>query len=491
MNVQALALGRQSPIPDPGLVSESEIERLQYRYDLTRWMPHAIAAALIAGALIARSWADFACGAMVGVAAIVPLVLWARRRVVGLPILPFVSLIYFIFYGLPFITGHPFTEQYDGGEKFIAALTVTVFLLFATFVWYKMGRVTRLRVTYIRVINEGKAKTIFVLAVWLACAFQFNALFWWVPISSEVFGIARAVIQSLGLIALFGLGYLAASRKLSPFLRAQFVAGLVLYMTLNIMTIYLITAMELGVLSVLGYFLGGGRVPWKSIVVVLAVLVVLSAGKTTVREKYWSGDDPGVRSAGEAVTMLSEWVDAGWDALNGDVSSKERSVSLAERASLTQMVLISETQTPRDVPYLGGSSYLLIPQLMVPRIIWPDRPATQEALRQLSEHYGLLTYDDRDTTSIGWGIIAEAYANFGFLGVFLVSLAMGLVTGFSQRWCGRAPVLSARAITGLLLITVLLLAETNMALLVTALIQSLFPVVLTAIFLMESHEVPV
>src|SRR5579859_7958169 len=98
MNVQALALGPQRPISDAGLVSASEIEHLQYRYDFSRWLPHAAALALLGGALIAPTWGDFACGAMIVVAGLVPLFVWARRHVVGLPVLPFVSLIYTIFY---------------------------------------------------------------------------------------------------------------------------------------------------------------------------------------------------------------------------------------------------------------------------------------------------------------------------------------------------------------------------------------------------------
>jgi hypothetical protein len=249
--------------------------------------------------------------------------------------------------------------------------------------------------------------------------------------------------------------------------------------------------MMLGLMTFMGYFLGGGKVPWKLAGFALIVLAILSASKGEIREKYWGVDGGGFRDASEAVQMLSEWFAAGWNVVIGVTVQESGSVSLAERASLSQMVLIVQTQSPDPIPFLDGSSYWIIPQLIVPRILSPDRPTTQEPLRRLSEHYGLLSGESLETTSIGWGLIAESFANFGYFGVLGLAILMGILTGMAQRWCGRTPVLSARGFTGLLLIIVFLAVEANMALIVTALLQSMVPVVLAAIFVMDTADVAV
>jgi len=48
-----------------------------------------------------------------------------------------------------------------------------------------------------------------------------------------------------------------------------------------------------------------------------------------------------------------------------------------------------------------------------------------------------------------------------------------------------------RALSGFLLLSVLILPETNMALLVTALAQAMVPVVVAAVFLMDKANTPV
>jgi hypothetical protein len=471
--------------------SYSEVEALQLRHEYGRWMPHFMFVLGVIGAFIAPSWQDFVCGALIALPAFLSIILWARRYVLGLPILPFVAIMYFLFYGLPFISGHPFTQEYEVTEKLTAAATTAIALTIILGLWVYIGSPRPLSKTRIRIINARKANRLFIAAVWVACAFQFNTLFAVFALSGEVFGVIRAVIGSLAMIALFGLGYQAGSSQLTRNATLLFLLGLILYLVLNVTTLYLITAMMLGLMTLMGYFLGGGSIPWKSTASALLILAILSASKAEIREKYWGADAGGLRDFSEAVSMLEEWFTSGLRAIGSDSSSESKSVSLAERASLTHMVLIAETQSPDPIPYLYGSSYTVIPELLVPRLLWPERPNTQEPLKRLSEHYGLLSGEALETVSIGWGLVSEAYANFGYLGVLGLAIALGVAVGYVQRWCGRTPVLSARAFAGLLFIVVLLAVEANMALLVTAFIQSMVPVLLASIFVMDTVQVPV
>jgi hypothetical protein len=88
--------------------------------------------------------------------------------------------------------------------------------------------------------------------------------------------------------------------------------------------------------------------------------------------------------------------------------------------------VVSEHVSP-----LGGSTYWIIPALLTPRIIWPEKPRTHEGQVMLNVHYGRQTEEETQTTYIAWGLLPEAYGNFGpiFGAVFL-----GCVLGFFCAW---------------------------------------------------------
>jgi len=467
----------------------SVIERLQLEHEFGPWLVYVLVAGAVLAFAVCKSYDDLAFGLEIGVACAAPAYVWAKRGVLGLPIFPTIAVMYFAFYGLPFITGHPFTEQYTNEEKFAAASTTSGVILIATVIWFQIGRSRARRPQVIRVINEHKATRFFQLGLALGVVFQLQSLFGLFLLSSEVYGVARAILQSLALVSVLGLSYQVAAGHLTRPQAVIFVTGLLSYLTLSLIGLYLIGGLEVVMLATLGYFLGRGKPPWKSIFVAIAVFSVLNAGKTTIREEYWS--DEGTVTFRQAGPMLQQWFEEGFNNIFGERDPESRNVSLAERASLTQMVLIAETQTPELVPFLYGASYVAIPELLVPRLIWPERPTTQETLRLMSEHYGLLTADTVQSTSIGWGLISEVYANFGFIGCAGLGVVLGFLFGFIQRWCGRAPVLSARALLAFLFTMVALRVETNAALLVTALLQSMVALVLTTIFVMESVEVEI
>jgi hypothetical protein len=188
-----------------------------------------------------------------------------------------------------------------------------------------------------------------------------------------------------------------------------------------------------------------------------------------MRLKYYEEGE----SAGTPIAVLAEWSGTGLEnLLSGPSEEAQEGVPLLHRVSLVQLLLQTQTEAPGEVPYLYGSTYLQIPLLLVPRVIWPERPNTSETLVQLNEHYGLLTRDTAESTSIGWGMIAEANANFGFFGCIVVAVLLGGLLGIMQRLCGRYPVLSARGMAGLLTIYALLGMELSMAQFLTVLAQS-------------------
>lgn len=85
--------------------------------------------------------------------------------------------------------------------------------------------------------------------------------------------------------------------------------------------------------------------------------------------------------------------------------------------------------TPSHLPFYGGVSYEYLLYGWVPRVLWPNKPAAHAANDLFSVDYGLLLESQIDSTQMGIGFLAEAYANFGLLGVIGVMFLIGCLFG--------------------------------------------------------------
>ena len=82
--------------------------------------------------------------------------------------------------------------------------------------------------------------------------------------------------------------------------------------------------------------------------------------------------------------------------------------------------------------------------MLIPRFLDPEKIASQAAMNLLNIRYGLLTAEETQKTAAGWGLVAEAYANFGRLGVigvgFVLDCCAGLLSaGPSAPQSSRCP----------------------------------------------------
>lgn len=465
----------------------SEIERFQNRSRSPVWVIYLAIAVLALSFLTASSFEDWVCAALIEVAAFCPLFVWARRSVLGLPIMPIYALMCLAYYAMPFAGGHPATEEYDLAAKLEAAGTVAAMILVMTLIWMKLAKPAPLRLHVVKMLAPGK-RTVWVLFVFLigAVLFQSNVLLYLIDVTSGFYGVLRAVLLTLGMLSLFCLSFFFGSGYLKGVSRYLFLGLAVILLSYQMASLYLIVAAQFGFAALIGFFLGSGRVPWKLLVSVAAILTVLQAGKMDMRLKYSESDGP----PPSTMELLGEWVTTGVaNAIDPDHIVSNQTVPLAHRISLIQMLLRTQARAPDEVEYLYGSSYVGIPLLLVPRIIWPERPTTSELLIQLNEHYGLLDRESAEGVSIGWGLLPEAYANFGLLGCLLLGAVLGLIIGFIQRLCGRFSILSARGMIGMLVIFGLMGMEASMAQLVTTMMQSLVPVGLLASMVMQPRGV--
>lgn len=80
--------------------------------------------------------------------------------------------------------------------------------------------------------------------------------------------------------------------------------------------------------------------------------------------------------------------------------------------------------------FLLGQSFIAGFLNWVPRSVWPDKPIAFGVT--LSSEYWNVDVDNL-FTNFGPGIVSEAYANGGFIGVVATSILMGIALGYSDR----------------------------------------------------------
>jgi hypothetical protein len=194
-----------------------------------------------------------------------------------------------------------------------------------------------------------------------------------------------------------------------------------------------------------------------------------------MRAKYWSGSQQHFVQPWEYPAWYAEWIDYSFKYFKKDKNELEKSEekqSSLERSSIVQMLLMAQDKTPRDVPYLDGKTYGILPQLIIPRFLNSNKIRSHEGTYILSIHFGRQTLEQTYRTTIAWGFIAEAYANFGFFGCAGIGIVFGAAYGQSTRWCINTPLLSARSLFAVLMMSFAFQSEWTAGVYVAALFQS-------------------
>ena len=216
------------------------------------------------------------------------------------------------------------------------------------------------------------------------------------------------------------------------------------------------------------------RIPWTAIVMVIASTFFLQVGKNEFRAVYWNTDasgDPIERAEFWLETSASSWLDAlqrGGHADSGELASRT-----LERASLLSQVAHVLEVTPSQIPYQGGQTYSYLAITLIPRFLWPDKPTVNVANQYYQVAYGLTDTRNLDSVSIAVGSMAEAYINFGWLGVVGIMTAIGMMLRVYESMCkvDHSNTLVLAIVVGLL--PQLLMIESQLGQYVAGLIQQI------------------
>ena len=246
--------------------------------------------------------------------------------------------------------------------------------------------------------------------------------------------------------------------------------GLVANVILSWMGLFLVGGIFFLLSTTLGYMVSAARVPWRTALVALLVVGVLHAGKQEMRQKYWESQANYIEyeSRPSLPEFAAEWVGAGVTAIvAGDVG---RDVS--QRASLVWILLHVQRVAPIPIPYLEGATYALLPQMLVPRFLDPTKIVSQAGMNLLNVHFGILTEEGTEKTAVGWGPLAEGYANFGYFGVAAAAIVIGLFGGALTAWSAGAAPVSLPALLAIAAMLQMANLEADLAYLLTSTMQS-------------------
>ena len=435
-----------------------------------------------------------AAGIIVAIASIYPLYFWLLGWSHGLPIWPVFVASNGVLAALPMIQDSENLTAYTSGEIIIGGFTFVGFFALGTVIWLSLtGRQRKPPDAVLMISREHSERYLFVFVV-LGLLFYLNQLAWIIPFPGNTMQIARGITGALSTLGIFVLAFYDGQGLLKRFQSVLLAVLATLTALAGAAGLIMATAIVPVAMLMMGYALGSGKVPWKSLAAVLLVAAILHPGKFAMRQLYWGPDRPAFR-----LTMLpqfyADWFGYGIDqvsAMTGvsqKLTEEEVASSLFERSGVLHMLLLVQKKSPDEVPFLNGLTYAPIPRLLIPRFLDDEKGISHAGNVLLTVNYGVQTLEQTATTSIGWGLVPEAYANFGYLGVVALAVFLAMFYSFFTNMSVGVPMTSLRFVLGLLIMAAATKADT-MGVFVTQQFQGIVGVSLAAIVLMRRQGNP-
>ena len=459
---------------------------------------------LIVGLLIAVSFLTAkqsdpgvtAAGVLLAVAALLPLYLWLLGRSQGLPIWPIFSLVTGMTYALPMIQNSASLADYTAVEIITGAMTTVGFIILGTVIWLSMTARRTEPPQSVLMIERTHAVRYLLLFVGLGVLFGVSQVTGWIELPGNLMPVVRGITMSLNTMGLFVLAYYYGRGLLNKRDMLLFACGAAATILMGLTSLMLAQAIVPVALVIFGYSLGSNRLPWKMLLLAFVLLGLLHPGKYEMRKLYWSGEE-----GGKTLTLATlpefywEWLSLGFAEVGGfgglvtGPKDEDESPSLFERSGNLHMLLLVQKKTPAEVPYFDGATYAPIPRLLIPRFIDDMKGMSHVGNVMLTVNYGLQTLEQTQTTSIGWGLLPEAYANFGYFGIAALAVVLAIFYSLITRLTVGVPMTSLRFVLGLLIMAAATKADT-MGVFVTTQFQGVLGVSVAAMVLMKRQRNP-
>lgn len=409
------------------------------------------------------------CSAMIFFSALFPSYLWIKGRVPGLPIFPVYALTHIWTYAFPLISNNPLITMYEPNDIFFVGLTVAGFLLLGTFIWLRFVKTKQRPHVSLRGLTEDRGDRFFLASIAGGLLFIVIAYSGKLSVSSGVFGLIRGITMGLSSLAIFLLSYRWSKGQLPRNLSLLFWLLTIGYLIVSAASLVLVYSFSTLMLIFIAITIGRGKIPVVSIVIILLLVTVLHAGKGDMRDRYWTDNERISPTPLQYPGFFAEWIGHGFENLFS--SENQSRQSLLDRAGLLNLLLKTQTESPDEVPYLYGATYAHIPEQFIPRIFYSEKTSSHEGTVLLNIHYGIQTRETAATTSIGWGLLNEAYANFGFIGVIALAIIVGILYSKATNFSIDTPLYSFRYLSALLLLSLCFSVEISTGAFIAAFFQ--------------------
>lgn len=431
-------------------------------------------------------------GLMVLAASALPGLLWITGVAKGYPIFPLFAFTYAYAFGIQILTNEKIQEAASTGLLMRSALVLSMYLFLATIIWLAIvAKPRRSGIELVRILDGRRAVGFLMLMMFGFATYAVASAAGWLGELYRYQSILNAFFFSFGALSTFALCFFIGKGELS---RGQTTLSLFLLIC-GMMAIssglLLIHTLGLWFLATIGFVLGSGRVPWRWILILLPVFVMLHYGKYEMREYHWKGDDE--RSSfrvrpWEYPVFYAQWFGKAFGYGKSKEGAEDLRPDLLERSSLLQLYVLIQEISPNPIPFMEGLTYREIPGLLIPRILAPDKPSVSLVNAQISIHYGLQTEESALFTSIGWGLFNEAYANYGYPGQFGLAIAVALFFGWATRFTMGYPIISARGLFAVLVMNMAFQSELSSPHFVTVLFQSTVALGVLALIAMRTEQ---
>ena len=189
----------------------------------------------------------------------------------------------------------------------------------------------------------------------------------------------------------------------------------------------------------------------------LIMLLPLHYGKHAMRHIYWEGPTTHYVQPWEYPAWFAEWRGHAEEGMNHEPpryeEPEDEGESFTERSSVIHMLMMAQEKIPGQYPFLQGETYSYVPILIVPRALNKNKPVSHIGTHTLNVHIQRQTWEQTKTTTIAWGLLPEAYANFGVPGSIVVGAFLGLFYGLVTRISVGTSAFSTRSMFSVLVLS--------------------------------------
>lgn len=159
-------------------------------------------------------------------------------------------------------------------------------------------------------------------------------------------------------------------------------------------------------------------VPWLALLGALSLLIVINVGKADVRQDVKKG------YADDSATELGvTWLQYAGENLS-DTSSSSPLTTSAWRFSNSDLLGYVVTWVPDRFDYYGYEPYTSLPTILLPRLLYPDKPNFGFA-NEFGRRYEVIERSDL-VTAVNTPLHVEAFVTGGYLPLVVVAMVVGL-----------------------------------------------------------------